>query len=724
MDFDFTTETITPDSTNILTIGGSGGLEISIGSTAERPVSPINGTIRYNTTLSTIEGYSNDSWTSLIGIASIEGTANQISVSTSGSLATLSIPSTFIAPGSLQYTSNFGYPIETLAAAGTTQATATLISITTSLVTSGAAGSGVILPAPSFDGEIHAVTNKTSNIIYVYPNLGSYIDSESINSPAFISPGLAITFVWDGTHWVTIQNSISSGNAGIGITSDQGNIIISNNGVLSFSGGTTGLSPVSATTGAITLGGTLTISNGGTSANNNTSAFNNLSPAINAGDLIYHNGTNNVRLPIGSNTQVLSVNNSNAPVWISQSSINAGTAVTSTTSTNLAGGTAGSVPYQTAAGTTSFIAVGTSSQVLVSGTTPSFVSIPTALGYTPLNKAGDTMSGTLNMGSNYITDVLDPVNAQDAATKAYVDSVATGLEILQPVRASTTGNLSATYNNGTAGVGATLTNNGTQAALALDGVNLSTSDRVLVKNQTSQLQNGIYTVTTVGDSSTNWVLTRSTDFDEPGSPDIEPGDYVLVLEGSTHANTGWVQTASVTAVGTDSIIFEQFSSSNTYTAGTGLQLSGNQFSNTGVLSNVAGTGISVSSSTGNVTITNTGVTSVTAGTGISVSASTGSVTISATSNTNSSVKTANYTVTSSDYTIFADGSAGGFTVTLPATPTANEIHNIKKIDETRSVITISGNGFNIDKYSNVVINVPFVSIMVQWNPTSNRWQII
>lgn len=731
MDFDFTTETITPDSTNILTIGGNGGLEIPVGTTAERPVAPIEGTVRYNTDLDSFEIYSGNppSWESIGTVASITGTANQITASASTGAITLSTPTTFIAPGSLQYTTNFGYPIESVAAAGTTQLTATLLSITTSLVTSGAAGSGVRLPVPSFDGEIHAITNNTANTILVYPAVGAYIDDEAVDDPIFINAGLSVTCVWDGIFWAILQPSFTSGNSGISVVKDQGNVIISNTGVLSISGGSTGLTPVSATSGAVTIGGTLSIGNGGTGSSTPLAAFNALSPLTTSGDTLYHNGTNNVRLPISTNGNILSIA-AGLPSWITQASMSVGSSTTSTTATNVAGGAAGSVLYQTGASTTAWLPAGTSSQVLVSGSTPSWVSVITALGYTPVDTAGDTMSGTLNMGSNYITNVLDPVNPQDAATKAYVDAAASGLTVLDSVKAASTVNLTATYTDGTTdadgglGIGATLTNSGTQAAFVIDGYTAVASDRILIKDQTNQIQNGIYTVTDIGSVSTNWVLTRSTDFNDSVSGQVAPGAYVLVTGGTTNINTGWIQTEpSPILIGTDDIIFTKFSSSTAYTAGTGLALSVNQFSNTGVLSNVAGTGISVSSATGNVTVTNTGVTSVIAGTGISVSGATGAVTISAGASTTVTV-TSNYTITSSILSVFANGAAGGFTVTLPLSAVDGEIHNVKKIDETRTSIIINGNGNLIDKYSTAVLNVPFISLQLQWNNTTSRWQII
>jgi len=99
------------------------------------------------------------------------------------------------------------------------------------------------------------------------------------------------------------------------------------------------------------------------------------------------------------------------------------------------------------------------------------------------------------------------------------------------VARATTASLTATYSNGTSGVGATLTNSGAQAALQIDGSVVSVSDRILVKNQAGAAQNGIYTVTTVGSGSTNWVLTRATDYDNEINFVIDRG--ILVSGGST-----------------------------------------------------------------------------------------------------------------------------------------------------------------------------------------------
>jgi len=196
----------------------------------------------------------------------------------------------------------------------------------------------------------------------------------------------------------------------------------------------------------------------------------------------------------------------------------------------------------------------------------------------------------VSFASYKITNLATPVSATDAANKQYVDDVAQGLNIHAASYAATTANLNATYSNGTSGVGATLTNAGTQAAFATDGVSPSLNARILVKNQTTTSQNGIYTLTTVGSGSTNWVLTRATDFDS--AVEIAGGDFTFVDAGTTLANTGWVQVDEVTTVGTDPIVWQQFSGAGTYTASNGVQLVGSNFS--GVV--VAGGGLTVGAS--------------------------------------------------------------------------------------------------------------------------------
>lgn len=180
-----------------------------------------------------------------------------------------------------------------------------------------------------------------------------------------------------------------------------------------------------------------------------------------------------------------------------------------------------------------------------------------------------------------------PTSGNDLANKTYVDNMTSaGITYHAPVRVEAPTNLNATYNNGTAGVGATLTNAGTQAALVIDGVTVSVNDRVLVYQQTTQTQNGIYTVTNVGSGSTNWVLTRATDADTYAikSPNgLGQGDAFFVQQGSTGAGETYVcNTVGTITFGTTNITFVQVSSAQIYSAGTGLTLTGTQFSITPV----------------------------------------------------------------------------------------------------------------------------------------------
>lgn len=180
---------------------------------------------------------------------------------------------------------------------------------------------------------------------------------------------------------------------------------------------------------------------------------------------------------------------------------------------------------------------------------------------TYLSKSGGTMTGAINMGSSKITNLLDPTNPQDAATKNYVDTVATGLTIQPACYAASTIALNATYLPGASGIGATLTNAGALTAFATDGTSPPTNARILVWIQASSLQNGIYTLTNQGSGAVAWILTRATDYDQPA--EVQPGDLVIINNGTLYGGSSFVETASVAAIGTDPILFSQFTFSAT-----------------------------------------------------------------------------------------------------------------------------------------------------------------
>ena len=189
---------------------------------------------------------------------------------------------------------------------------------------------------------------------------------------------------------------------------------------------------------------------------------------------------------------------------------------------------------------------------------------------TRLALAGGTMAGSIDMATYKITNLGTPTASADAATKAYVDNTTAGLNFHAAVHAATTANLDATYSNGTGGVGATLTANA-NGALVVDGHTLNANERVLVKNQTAGLENGIYAVTATGDISNPWVLTRATDADNSPSGELSYGDFTFVQQGSTNAGFGYiVNTTGTITIGTTAISYVQFNAGQVVVAGNGL----------------------------------------------------------------------------------------------------------------------------------------------------------
>ena len=178
---------------------------------------------------------------------------------------------------------------------------------------------------------------------------------------------------------------------------------------------------------------------------------------------------------------------------------------------------------------------------------------------------------TANLTSGTISTA--PTNNTDIVNKQYADAIASGIHFHEAVALATTAALPAnTYNNGTSGVGATLTANA-NGALSIDSTLTIAAERVLVKNEVAGANNGVYVVTQVGSAGTPYILTRATDFDSVGTgvDQIDEGDFFLVTSGVANINTAWVQqTPPPITIGTTPIVFQQFSAPITYTAGTGL----------------------------------------------------------------------------------------------------------------------------------------------------------
>lgn len=415
--------------------------------------------------------------------------------------------------------------------------------------------------------------------------------------------------------------------------------------------------------------GTLPVGNGGTGATtltgyvkaSGTSAFTAVA-SIPAGDItglgsMATQNANNVAITGGSiNGTTIGASTAAAGtftnVTASGASIGSLTGavaiVTDVTATNLVAASASI--------TSANILAGTINNTIIGGSTPAAGTF-TAVDVDNLNINGNTIAstntngnivldpngtGTVDVSSAKITNLASPTVNSDAVTKQYVDAiVAAGITYHAPVKyevPNTTGNLNATYNNGSSGVGATLTNAGTLGAFTPDGIVASVNDRILVYNQTNAFENGVYTVTTVGDGSTPWVLTRATDADtyavkSPNS--LGEGDAFFVTSGNTGAGETYVcNTQGTITFGTTAINFVQVSATQIYSAGTGLTLTNTTFSLTApVAVNLGGTGSTSAPTNGQLLIgngTDYTLASLTAGSGISVTNGAGSITIAAT----------------------------------------------------------------------------------------------
>ena len=412
-------------------------------------------------------------------------------------------------------------------------------------------------------------------------------------------------FTGNGVYLTGITTAgLSNGNSNVNIPSSNGNVNISavgNANILVVTGTGANVTGTLNVTGNTTVANLSTSGSGGNISNVNVISANTF---IASGNITATNiNTTGSGGNIG-NANVISANTFTASGNITAGNANLGNSVTANYFTGNFYGTANLATFATTAN--SVAGGNVSGQVgnsLVAGTVytaaqPNITSVGTL---TSLVVSGTGSFGAnVNLNSFNITSLATPVASTDAATKQYVDDVAQGLNIHDAAAAATSTTLASitsgtiTYNNGSSGVGANLTTTG--SFNLIDGVNVQTSGtRILVKNEANAVHNGIYTW------SNATVITRATDYNSV--PEVEAGDFVFVTSGTIYDNTGWVQTSTVSAIGTagNNIEFTQFSGAGTYTAGTGLTLTGTTFSisNTAVTSGSYGNGDSVATFTVN-----------------------------------------------------------------------------------------------------------------------------
>jgi hypothetical protein len=280
----------------------------------------------------------------------------------------------------------------------------------------------------------------------------------------------------------------------------------------------------------------------------------------------------------------------------------------------------------------------------------------------------------------YSTPAADTITVKAGYFGAEVTTLTNGTGLTQAANANT-------------GVGATLTNAGANAAISIDGVALSSTNRVLVQGQTNGVENGVYTVTTVGNGSTAWVLTRATDEDtySPTSTSaLGYGDYFFVQQGSSYAGSSYVVTTPTGEIlfGYTNIGFSQFSAAGSYSAGNGIAITGTTISaNTdGVTTDIVGGNIVVKASA-QFTTPNIG-----AATGTSLSV-TGNITANNLSIGSLANVTGNLTVEANifaNYAMVANGNVTGANLTTAGLLTVTGNANVGNLG-TAGLITATGN---------------------------------
>ena len=608
-----------PNGTGYVSIVGTNGVVIPVGTTAQRAPS-VQGAIRYNTDTSSFEGYTGATWGSLGGVKSVDGLTYITAESAPGaSNDTLSFVTNGVEAMSLDTDSlDVASTILTTNINALTTSTSTT---TGALVVDGGVGiaenlnvGGVInIDNLRLDTNTLSSTNSNGDIVIAPNGTGDIqLDSDTVRIG---DSNTNATLTTNGTGDLVLNTNSGTNTGSITIADGANNdITITPNGTGKLVLNNPYINGTSDTLAEFiydTVGGAITSGTGITVTNNdggNTSTVNITNTTVTAG--AYGSTTAIPTFTVNAQGQLTAAGTENISTTLNIAgdtgtdsiahltdtlTFTGGEGIDTTVTNNvltIAGEDAttsnkGIASFETANFTVTSGAVATKNITLGTSTLTNGSTTTTLGGLLQLDvdnlridgnsiistdtNGGITLdpngTGHISASNALIKDVATPVDPNDAANKAYVDAVAEGLHIHASVQAATTAAItgSVTYDNGTSGVGATLTTD--TPINTLDGYSLVNGDRILIKNQANTGHNGIYIRT----SST--VFTRAADFNTVA--EIASGDFLFVSNGTVNGKTGWVNTSKSITVGTTAVVFEQFSGAGTYIAGSGLAFTGN-----------------------------------------------------------------------------------------------------------------------------------------------------